>query len=141
MALPTPALGLVVHYGFVWAGAGRRRPPDAGKDRPCLIVNLRTDDDGALRVTYLPISHTAPRAGEIAVAVPRRVALHLGLTAERSHIYASYAVEDEWPYDLAPVPGVAGRFDHGFIAPRLFEAIAAVFEQRLTGGPDFVYRR
>ena len=40
MPLPRPELGLVVHYGFVWNSANRPNPPDAGKDRPCLIVDL-----------------------------------------------------------------------------------------------------
>ena len=101
MALPEPRLGLVVRYGFVWASPARRRPPDAGKDRPCVIVDLertahptiRSRD--ILRITYLPISHTAPRAGEEAITVPPRVAQYLGLTGERSFLYTSYAVEDD----------------------------------------------
>src|SRR5260370_42319579 len=40
MPLPQPELDLVVYYGLVWSGADRRPPPDAGKDRPCLIVDL-----------------------------------------------------------------------------------------------------
>ena len=86
MPLPAPNLGLVVHCGFVWAGAGRRAPPDTGKDRPCLIVDLEQVEEPALngrvttRVTYLPISHVAPRQGEQAIALPPRVARHLGLT-------------------------------------------------------------
>ncbi|HLB99018.1 MAG TPA: hypothetical protein VJK90_15200 [Acetobacteraceae bacterium] len=69
MALPAPRLGRVVQYGFVWAGVDRRAPPDAGKDRPCLIVDLEQVEELALngrvttRVTYLPISHVAPRRG------------------------------------------------------------------------------
>src|SRR5712691_222888 len=61
MPLPQPELGLVVHYGFVWSGADRRPPPDAGKDRPCLIVDLfeieETQGRKTLRVTDQQISH------------------------------------------------------------------------------------
>lgn len=63
MPLPEPKLGLVVQYGFIWAPAARRVPPDAGKDRPCLIVDLERMAEAMLdgrlmtRVTYLPISH------------------------------------------------------------------------------------
>jgi hypothetical protein len=141
-----PKLGLVVQYGFVWAGEGRRRPPDAGKDRPCLIVDLEsTDAPGSvgrtvLRVTYLPISHVPPLVGEQALPVPPRVAAHLGLTAERSWLYTSYAVEDDWPFDLARVPGQDDRFDYGFIPPRLFEAVAEAFAGYLKAHPKFVYR-
>jgi hypothetical protein len=146
VALATPALGLVVRYGFVWAGHGRRPPPDAGKDRPCLIVDLREAAEPppsgrtVQRVTYLPISHTPPRAGETALIVPDRVARHLGLTGQTSWLYCSYAVEDDWPFDLVHVPGSGDRFDHGFIPPRLFARIAAVFAESLLKHPGLVHR-
>jgi hypothetical protein len=147
MPLPAPRLGLVVQYGFVWAGAGRRKPPDAGKDRPCLIVDLEPITEPALpgrvilRATYLPISHVAPRQDEHGLAIPSRVAQHLGLSSERSYLYTSYAVEDDWPFDLAHVPGARDRFDYGFVPPRFFEAVAAAFSSYLTAHPDFVRRR
>lgn len=147
MPLPTPQLGLVVRYGFVWAGEDRRPPPDAAKARPCLIVDLDEVAEPSLggrkvlRVTYLPISHTPPREDERAISVPPRVAQHLGLTAEASYIYTSYAVEDDWPFDLEHVPQSSGRFDHGLIPPRLFEAVAADFGAFLSAHPAFVHRR
>jgi hypothetical protein len=108
LPLPTPELGLVVHYSFVWAGAGRGIPPDTSKSRPCLIIDLEPVEEAppggrlVTRVTYLPISHVAPRPGEAALAIPPRVAQHLGLTQETSFLYTSYAVEDDWPFDLEP---------------------------------------
>lgn len=122
------------------------KPPDAGKYRPCLILDLESVTEQrlpgrvVLRVTYLPISHVAPRRDEQAVAIPPRVARHLGLTDERSYLYTSYAVEDDWPFDLAHVPGSAERFDYGFIPPRLFEAITADFAAYRAAHPDFVHR-
>jgi hypothetical protein len=91
------------------------------------------------RVTYLSISHVAPRAGDQAIAIPPRVALHLGLTAERSYLYTSYAVEDDW-LDLTHVPGSSDRFDHGFVPPRLFAAVAEEFAAYLAAHPGFVHR-
>ena len=146
MPLPAPKLGLVVHYGFVWAGSSSRAPPDAGKNRPCLMVDLEQVAEPGLdgrvvtRVTYLPISHVAPRRGEQATTIPPRVALHLGLTVERSYLYTSYAVEDDWPFDLAHVPGSSDRFDYGFIPPRLFAAVADDFAAYLTAHPSFVHK-
>ncbi len=140
-----PKLGLVVRYGFVWAGANRRAPPDTGKDRPCLIVDLEILEEPpgrrVTRVTYLPISHVGPRADEQALAIPPRVSQHLDLTAERCWIYTSYAVEDDWPFDLAHVPGTTDRFDHGFIPPRLFEAIASDFRAWLAAHPRSRHHR
>ena len=147
MPLPQPKLGLVVHYGFVWAGTGRRPPPDAGKSRPCLIVDLDSTSEPAiggrsiLRITYLPISHVPPRTGEQALPIPPRVAQHLGLTQQASFLYTSYAVEDDWPFDLDSIPGEPGRFDYGFIPPRLFAAVAADFAAYLAARPGMVQRR
>ena len=146
MPLPAPTLGLVVHYGFVWAGAGRRRPPDAGKDRPCLIVDLREVAEPpppgrtVQRVTYLPISHVLPRTGETALVIPARVALHLGLTSQTSYLYCSYAVEDDWPFDLARLPGSEDRFHYGLVPPRLFAQIAAIFLETFAQRPGLVHR-
>jgi hypothetical protein len=147
MPLPTPRFGLVVHYGFVWAAVGRRRPPDTGKDRPCLIVDLEQVEEPGLagrsiiRVTYLPISHVAPRGDEQGLAIPSRVAQHLGLTSQQSYIYTSYAVEDDWPFDLAHVPGSDDTFHYGFVPPRLFEMVARDFRNYLTAHPDFPHIR
>jgi len=146
MPLPAPKLGLIVQYGFVWAGSNRRKPPDAGEDRRCLNVDLEQAEEPGLngrmvtRVTYQPISHVAPRRDEQAIAIPPRVAQHLGLTSGRSYLYTSYAVEDDWPFDLAHVPGSTDRFDYGFVPPRLFEAVAADFATFLMAHPGFVHR-
>lgn len=137
----------MVHYGFVWAGAGRTPPPDAGKSRPCLIADLEEVNEPAAggrmvtRVTYLPISHVAPRTGEEAIPIPPRVADHLRLTNRTSYLYTSYAVEDDWPFDLEQVPGTAGAFDYGLIPPRLFAAVAADFANYLATHPRFVHQR
>jgi hypothetical protein len=145
--LPTPALGLVVHYGFVWAGPVRPPPPDIGKSRPCVIVDLRDEPEPGLsgrvvrRVTYLPITHVAPRDAETAIAVPPRVARHLRLDRDISYIYTSYAVQDDWPFDLGVIPGTADRCDYGFIPPRLFAAITDDFKAFLARAPAGVHRR
>ncbi|MEI9986768.1 MAG: hypothetical protein WDN69_28520 [Aliidongia sp.] len=146
MPLPEPKLGLVVHYGFIWARLGSGTPPDSGKHRPCLIVDLESLEERGLpgrpirRVTYLPISHVPPRQGEQAIAVPPRVARHLGLSSETPFLYTSHAVEDDWPFDLSPIPGSSDRFDYGFIPPRLFDAIAADFAAYLAEHPGIVHR-
>lgn len=145
MPLPQPELGLVVNYGFVWSGADRSPPPDAGKDRPGLIVDLFEIEEPpgrkTLRVTYLPISHTGPRDGENAIPIGPRVAKHLMLTGERSFLYTSYACEDDWPFDLAQVPGHPGRFHYGVIPPALFDAVTEAFRKYLAERPRFVHKR
>jgi hypothetical protein len=68
------------------------------------------------------------------------VAAHLDLTAERSYLYTSYAVEDDWPFDLAHLPGASDRFDYGFVPPSLFGAVVADFAAYLATRPRFVHR-
>lgn len=133
-----------MHYGFVWRRRPAHPPPDAGKDRPGLIVRLREGQASGgrvVRVTYLPISHVAPRGDERAMPVPTRVARHLGLSGEQSHLYLSYAVEDDWPFDLAHLPGPLRRFDYGFVPPKYFEAVAADFAAYLASHPGTTHRR
>jgi hypothetical protein len=144
MPLPRSELGLVVHYGFVWSGADRTPPPDAGKDRPCLIVDLFEVEDvpgrKTIRVIYLPISHNAPREGQHAMTISRRVAQHLGLMIETSYLYTTYACEDDWPFDLSNVPGQKGRFHYGLIPPKLFDPVVGEFRHHLSQRPDLVHR-
>ena len=90
-----------------------RRFPDAGKDHPCLIVDLLPEEilgRKTLRVTYLPISHAEPRKGESAILI--KVANYLGLIAEKSYLFTSYACEDDWPFDVVPVPGSKGKWNN-----------------------------
>jgi hypothetical protein len=145
MALPRPELGLVVQYGFVWSSADGPPPPDAGKDRPCLIVDLfeieETPGRKTLRVMYLPISHTEPRDGENAMLISPRVANHLKPTSQKSYLYTSYACEDDWPFDLVQVPGHQGRFHYGLIPPTLFDAVIDEFRTYLARRPSFVHKR
>lgn len=72
--------------------------------------------------------------------VPPRVAGHLGLTPEQSYIYTSYAVEDDWPFDVEQVPGSA-RFDYGLIPPKLFAVVAKDFADFLTAHPLSIHQR
>ena len=144
MPLPRPEIGLIVHYGFVWSSPDRAPPPDAGKDRPCLIVDLLPEEilgRKTLRVTYLPISHVEPRKGESAIIIKPKVANYLGLTAEKSYLYTSYACEDDWPFDGVPVPGSEGKFHYGIIPPAFFNVVAETFKQYLARRPDFIHKR
>ncbi|MGI9170674.1 MAG: hypothetical protein ACR2FH_10975 [Caulobacteraceae bacterium] len=147
MPLPRPKLGLVVRYGFVWAGTDRRSPPDGGKDRPCLIVDLIPADDPRRRrrpspgspICRFPTSRRAQT--EKAMTIPRGLALHLRLGPDFSFLYTSYAVEDDWPFDLAHLPGSADRYHHGFVPERFFSSVTLSFAARLTTHPDLVHRR
>lgn len=119
-----------------------------GKSRPCLVIDVEEVAEPSLggrvvqRVTYLPISHVPPRLDEQTIPIPPRVAQHLGLSHETSYLYLSYAVEDDWPFDLEPAPRKAnGTPTYGLVPPKLFDAVAQSYTDYLTAHPTFVYRR
>jgi mRNA-degrading endonuclease toxin of MazEF toxin-antitoxin module len=87
MAIPTPVVGLVIRYSYLWhrefLAGGRRR----SKDRPCAIVAaLRFDEDGETRVLVLPITHGPPNDTSACVEIPAKVKGQLGLDAARSWV-------------------------------------------------------
>ena len=94
-----------------------------------------------LRVTYLPISHAEPRKGESAILIKPKIANYLGLTAEKLYLYTSYACEDDWPFDVVPVPGSKGKFHYGIIPPAFFNVVTETFKQYLAQRPDFIHKR
>jgi hypothetical protein len=129
MPLPIPEAGLVVRYGYLWYNdhvAGREYSP---KDRPCAVILRTTSDDGAVIVTVVPITHSAPRNPDEAVELPARVKQHLGLDGERSWVVVSEVNRFAWPGpDLAAVPAAdSGRFDYGQLPPGLFRSIREQF--------------
>ena len=100
MKLPTPEPGLVIGYAFLWqheADAGRE---EAGKDRPCAI---KRGADSPPRVVVLPITHTPPSTGTVALEIPLPVKRHLGLDDARSWIVVNEGNDFIWPGpDLRP---------------------------------------
>ncbi|WP_372088703.1 hypothetical protein P7L79_05890 (plasmid) [Tistrella mobilis] len=60
MAFPTPQLGLVLSYAYLWHHEHQAGREEGRKDRPCVIVLAVTREDGQTMVTVLPITHTPP---------------------------------------------------------------------------------
>jgi len=68
--------------------------------------------------------------------IPPRVKAHLGLDDQNSWIVVGEVNRFVWPsYDLREVPGQPGRFDYGYLPPRLFatvvSAIGTLYRKRL----------
>ncbi len=126
MPLPEPAVGLVIHFAYLWRheqDAGRQ---EAAKDRPCAIVLLHREAGVDTIVTVAPLTHRPPRDPAVAIEVPPAVKRHLGLDAQRSWIICDEVNEFAWPgFDLRPIPGSQGRYHHGFLPPGLFRQVAA----------------
>lgn len=128
MPVPDPEPGLVICYRYLWHHEHRAGWEEDRKDRPSVIVfAVERDIDGITVVTVLPITHRAPSDPTAAVEIPLPVKRHLGLDAERSWIIVNEGNEFLWPgYDLRRVRG-SGRFDYGFLPPRLFDRVIRAF--------------
>jgi len=125
----------VVRYEYLWRRRADRGALTADKDRPaCIILARKTEPDGWL-VVLMPITHSVPAAGELAIEIPPRVAQHLGLDAQRSWVIASEANIDVWPSpDLRPISGKGDSCDYGFLPPRLFRTILERFAEARRQG-------
>ncbi|MDB5522777.1 MAG: hypothetical protein JWM58_540 [Rhizobium sp.] len=129
MPLPDPQLGLVISYAYLWRREHRTGQSEGLKDRPCVVV-LAVDKgvDGTV-ITVVSVTHTQPEDIAIAVELPQAVKRHLGLDSERFWVMLDEGNRFVWPgFDLRLVPRSNGRYDYGFIPPRLFAAIVARFE-------------
>lgn len=126
-ALPDPKPGLVFRYDYVWsreAAAGRLQ----GKDRPACLVATVDPLVSPRFVVILPITHSSPDAGTVAIEIPARVQAAIGLDEARSWIVVSDFNIDQWPNGgLSPVPGRKGAFSYGFIPPGLFAKVKEQF--------------
>ena len=142
MVLPTPRLGLVISYAYLWhheAGTGRE---EGRKDRPCVIVLAVEKTAGDTIVTVVPVTHTPPPDPAIALELPVAVKQHLGLDRKRSWVMLHEGNRFAWPgYDLRPIPGTTGRYDYGYLPPRLFTTLVQRMQQVWQAGRGEVVRR
>ena len=124
MALPTPAPGLVISYGYLWTDQASAGATEGRKDRPCAIVLATRDEDGDLVVYVAPLTHTEPDDPS-AVAVPAAVKRRLGLDGAASWIITRELNRFVWPgYDLRPISrDKPDTFAWGYLPTELVEAV------------------
>lgn len=126
MALPVPEPGLVISYAYLWHREQARKRTEAGKNRPCAIVLKVERQDERVVVTVSPITHSRPAEGRTALELPMAVKRHLGLESEKSWVVLDEVNQFAWPgFDVRPIRGKNGRFDYGFLPPRLFARVIA----------------
>jgi len=128
--LPTPELGLVISYAYLWSSAAEEGQEEGLKDRPCALVLSAQDDGGDTLVAVVPVTHTPPRRPEEGVEIPPAVKRRLGLDEARSWIVVSEINRFVWPGpDLRPVSAAEpGRFAYGFLPPGLFRQVRERFK-------------
>ncbi len=129
MSLPTPEIGLVIRYSYLWRREHREGREEGTKDRPCAIVLAARDHDDHTQVLVVPVTHSPPANLAEAVELPAAVKQHLGLDAGRSWVVLSESNLFEWPGpDLRRV---GDRDDqsvaYGFLPPRFFAELRRRF--------------
>jgi hypothetical protein len=143
VAFPEPAPGLVVRYSYLWRREHLEGREEGQKDRPCAVVASVRTDAGAMRVLVLPVTHSPPEAGVVAVAIPEFVKQRLGMDKARSWIVVSEYNDFVWPGpDLRPVPGDAdGSIVYGLLPRSLFEQVRRAWLELATTGRSSSVRR
>lgn len=140
MAIPTPEVGLVISYAYLWSEEAEAGQVEGRKDRPCAIVLVVERTEGAApMVAVVPITHSPHQNPAASIEIPISVKRHLGLDDLRSWIVVDEFNVFTWPgFDLRPLPGQRERYDYGFLPPALFKAVIQKFTELrrhgLTGG-------
>jgi len=132
-----PEAGLVIRYDFLW-----RTQRDAGaelgsKDRPSAVVLVaRPTEDGSRRVVVCPITHAPPTDGQSAVAIPVKVARHLGLDDHEMWIKTDTVNLFTWEAGKIPfgvTPASRDQWPFGMLPQQIGKA---VFEQVMANSRD-----
>src|SRR5688572_25041375 len=136
---PEPRPGLVISYAYLWVEELERGQVEARKDRPCAIILALDNPDPAAdqrkQVAVVPITHSPPQDPTVAVEIPLRVKVHLGLDSERSWVVLDELNEFTWPgYDLRPISRLDRSVDYGFLPPKFFSQLIEKFTELETQG-------
>jgi hypothetical protein len=128
--LPTPELGLVISYAYLWSSEAAEGQEEGLKDRPCAVVLSAKDDGGDTVVAVVPVTHSPPQRPEEAVEIPPAVKRRLGFDEARSWIVVSEINRFVWPGpDLRPMSSAEPeRFEYGFLPPGLFRQVIERFK-------------
>ena len=109
MAALKPEVGLVIRHAYLWWDEARAGREEGVKDRPCVIVHVRANEQREIEVYIAPVTHTPPVRPERALEVPAATRTRLGLDHERSWIITTEVNRFIWPGpDLRQVPGGGG---------------------------------
>jgi hypothetical protein len=131
MPIPAPFPGLVICYSFLWSNEAKKGLSEGTKDRPCVIVLLKTETEGDKQiVTVAPVTHTPSNTGR-ALAMSPKLKRHLKLDEDDSWIALDEFNRFVWPGpDLRPIsrrhPGV---FSFGVLPTDVFDQLKTVINK------------
>jgi hypothetical protein len=144
MPLPRPVPGLVVRYGYLWAGEHLEGREEGRKDRPCAIIAaVRTEDVEGIRVLVLPITHRPPEDARFAIEIPAIVKRRLRLDGAQSWVVISEWNDFVWPGpDLRRLPDAdESTVAYGMLPPKLFAIVRDRFLTLANAGAAVRVRR
>lgn len=129
MSLPRPEPGLVIRYSYLWRQEHNEGREEGSKDRPCAIVLLVQTAADEEEVVVVPVTHSPPQDGAVALELPSTIKRHLGLDTERSWIVLSESNMFHWPGpDLRRLGDQANSsVAYGFLPPRFFAELRRRF--------------
>ncbi len=142
MGFPKPVPGLVIRYAYLWHTDFLKGREEGVKDRPCAVILVTQDADGAEIVTVLPVTHAPPDNPALALEIPANTKARLGLDSERSWVILSEANQFAWPGpDLRlSIRGDAASVAYGLLPAQFYEHLRAKFiaalkerKPRITG--------
>ena len=114
MADAEPQIGLVIRHAYLWWNEARAGREEGRKDRPCVIVHLRANEQQELETYICPVTHTPPEIWEKAMEIPKATKTRLGLDDERSWIITTEVNRFIWPGpDLRSLP--RGGYSYGLL--------------------------
>ncbi len=125
MPYPTPEVGLVIGYSYLWQNEATQGRVEGRKNRPCAIIfSIRNEEDEQV-VMVLPITHTEPEVNQNGVEIPKVIKCRLGLDGERSWVIISELNKFVWPGpDLrVTLHEQTGQYAYGFLPPKFYKEI------------------
>jgi hypothetical protein len=126
---PTPKVGQVIRYAYLWKREAERGQEEGQKHRPAVIVvaQRRVGDD--VRVVVAPITHAPPLDVGDVVEIPTATSSRVGLDDERQWIVLTDLNSFLWPGpDLRPAPGKGAA---SVIIGMLPGSLSALLNERL----------
>jgi hypothetical protein len=137
---PDPQVGLVVRFEYIWQSQDQASKGD--KRRPCIIIlAVAATDDTPAKAMVCPITHSAPRYGDIGLAIADEEKRLMGLDPDDQWVIVSEANLFPWN-DSGLVQLADGSWTYGVTPRDLLERVRtryrAVYGER---GPDAVTNR
>lgn len=111
--------GQIISYPYLWSWQDERGETEGRKSRPtCVVVAVRSANNGLTHLALLAVTTQMPRPGRIALEVPDTEARRAGL----SDLKRCWIMIDEYNYDVAerswyiePDQEILGRFSKAFM--------------------------